>query len=322
MSAKRPWLLPLTPLYAWAGTTKNLGYDLGLLRPRRLNRPVVSIGSLSAGGAGKTPVVLMLAHLLARHGIAADILSRGYGRASTTVERVDPLGAASRFGDEPLELARAGVAVYVGAERYRAGLLAESMQPSHIHLLDDGFQHRRLARALDIVLLTAADVADRPLPAGNLREPLSSLRRTDVVILREEEAMQLAPIVQARTPAEVWTIRRNLVFAEAVPSPFAVCGIARPENFLAMLRAAGRAPIGHIPFPDHHCYTATDIDRIVAAARAAGAGGICLTEKDAVKLRPAWLQRLQAVGPVQAPHLRVELLDPNAAFQTLQRVLA
>lgn len=324
MSAKRPLLLPLNPLYALGLGIKNGVRDAGIQPPKKLKKPVISIGSLSAGGAGKTPVVLLLGRLLQLHHHAVDILSRGYGRSSTGAAHVplDFFASAALYGDEPVEMMRAGFHVFVAADRYAAGALAERTHEVAAHLLDDGFQHRQLARALDIVLLTAEDVADTLLPAGNLREPLASLGRAQFVILRDEEAEQLTPIVRAHTDAAIWRIRRDLVFEEELARPFAFCGIARPENFLAMLTAAGRAPVGHILFPDHHAYTEQDIARIVAAAKAAKADGLYLTEKDAVKLSQPFHQHLQTVGPVHAPWLRVELHDAHAALKTLERVLA
>jgi tetraacyldisaccharide 4'-kinase len=324
VSAKRPLLLPLTPVYAFGLALKNLLRDAAFLPTKSLQRPVISIGSLSAGGAGKTPVVIMLAKLLQLHHHPVDILSRGYGRGSQAVAHVpfDFFAPATLYGDEPVEMMRAGLQVFVGADRHAAGTLAEQTHQVSAHLLDDGFQHRQLARALDIVLLTAEDVADHLLPGGNLREPLDALRRAQVVILREEESQQLLSIVRARTQAEIWTIRRELVFEKELTRPFVFCGIARPESFLTMLRAAGRIPVGQIVFPDHHPYTEQDIARIVDAAKASRADGIYLTEKDAVKLPQQWHQHLQTVGPVHAPYLRVQLLDTHAALQTLEKVLA
>jgi tetraacyldisaccharide 4'-kinase len=323
MSAKRPLLLPLTPAYRLGLALKNCLRDAGLLSTRRLSKPVISIGSLSAGGAGKTPVVIALAQLLQLNHHPVDILSRGYGRASQAVVQVplDLFASATLYGDEPVEMMRAGLHVFVAADRHAAGTLAEQTHAVSAHLLDDGFQHRQLARALDIVLLTAEDVADHLLPAGNLREPLGSLRRAHVVVLREEEFSHLEPIVHNHTEADIWQIRRDLVFEEELVRPFAFCGIARPESFLAMLRSAGRAPVDHLLFPDHHPYTQPDIARIVAAAKAANADGIYLTEKDLVKLSQQLQQQLRTVGPVHAPRLRVELLDTHAALQTLESVL-
>ncbi len=324
MTAKRPLLLPLTPVYAAGLATKNRLRDAGILPTRSLSKPVISIGSLSAGGAGKTPVVIALAKLLQLHHHPVDILSRGYGRTSHAVAHVplDFFASAALYGDEPVEMMRAGLHVFVGANRRAAGILAEQTHEVAAHLLDDGFQHRQLARALDLVLLTAEDVADHLLPAGNLREPLAALRRAHVVILREEESLQLTPVVRKHTAAAIWQVRRDLVFAEELARPFVFCGIARPENFLAMLRAAGKTPVGQILFPDHHPYTAQDIDHIVTAAKAANADGIYLTEKDAVKLSPQLHQHLQTIGPVHAPWLRVELPDTHAALQTLETALS
>ena len=149
------WLTPLTPIYSAAVAAKNAAYDRGLIRQKTLREPVISIGNLSTGGGGKTPFAIALAMLITEAGMAADVLSRGYGRGNATVEQVDASGgsSAAQFGDEPLLIARAaGVPVFVGPQRYQAGLLAEE-GTRRVHLLDDGFQHRQLARDLDIVLL-------------------------------------------------------------------------------------------------------------------------------------------------------------------------
>src|SRR5262249_8054956 len=150
-------------------------YDTGFCSAE-LRGPVISVGSLSAGGAGKTPLVLLLGELLKQRQIPFDVLSRGYGRKSKGVRLVDPAGEAAEFGDEPLLIARRpGVPVVVGENRYHAGLLAEQRFGPQLHLLDDGFQHRALARDFDVVALTLVDLNDRLLPAGRLREPLTSL---------------------------------------------------------------------------------------------------------------------------------------------------
>ena len=151
MSARRPWAWPLVPLYAVGLALKGGLRTTGMLQARRLKWPVVSVGSLSAGGAGKTPVVMALAELLRQDAWNVDVLSRGYGRDGTSVERVDPEAeeAARRFGDEPVMMARRlQIPVWVGAERFAAGTAAEASGAKHgVHLLDDGFQHRELARA-------------------------------------------------------------------------------------------------------------------------------------------------------------------------------
>jgi tetraacyldisaccharide 4'-kinase len=315
---RRPWALPLVPLYAAAVAAKSALHVRGLFKTRSLANPVISVGSLSAGGAGKTPVVLMLAELLTREGIAVDILSRGYGRRSNLAEEVDPAGPASRFGDEPLEMACRGFPVYVAPQRFDAGSLAE-FKGRRVHLLDDGFQHRQLTRALDLVLLTAEDAADTLLPAGNLREPLPALARADIVILREEEATSLTALVRRHSAAPVWLIRRQLSLPLDSPQrPFIFCGIARPANFLAMLDRAGYRPCGDRLFADHHHYTARDLEQIARQAQNLGADGFLTTAKDRARLTPGIIQTLEQVGPVRVATLTASLVDEAAAVAMLR----
>jgi len=322
---KRPLLAPLVPLYWLGARGKNALFDWDFRHARRLQWPVISVGSLSAGGAGKTPVVLMLAELLAKRGVAVDVLSRGYGRGAGVAEEVDAAGDAVQFGDEPLEMARRGVRVFVGADRFEAGTVAEevSLDPMsqnrdmahadlRCHLLDDGFQHRRLGRELDLVLLTVEDSRDWLLPGGNLREPMASLRRADVVVVREDEAAELAGVIPAG--AHVWLIRRELVLAADRPAKlFAFCGIARPEGFFRMLPEVA----GLRAFPDHHAYETADFTGLVASAKSAGAEGFVTTAKDAVKISASARRQLEAVGPVFVAELRVSLVDEEDAWETL-----
>ena len=327
---RRPFLLPLTPLYAAGLAVKRWMFAAKWLKQRRLEGPVISVGSLSAGGAGKTPVVLMLARMLRDRGYGVKILTRGYGRASRTVAKVEPFDDARWHGDEPVLLAqRSGVPVYVGADRYDAGVMAEQGEQTAkmvVHLLDDGFQHRQLSRDIDIVLLTQEDVDDELLPAGNLREPLSALAMADVVILREEEADSLRGVVAQRSAAKrkqaVWVIRRWLSLGEAgqvaLPTmPLAFCGIARPRSFRTMLAAQGYEPTAMVEFADHHVYTDEDLSRLLQEARRCGANGFVTTEKDAVKLIPLMRDRLETVGPIVVARLQVELLEEKDAVLEL-----
>jgi len=334
-------------LYEAGSTLRRRLYDRRVIAENRLRLPVVSVGSVSAGGAGKTPMALLVAKMLQSEGLGVDILSRGYGRDGDEVERVklsDPASDASRYGDEPVLLAqRSGVPVYVGADRYLAGKLAEEELPEGartVHILDDGFQHWGLARDVDIVLLTMKDLEDRPLPAGDLRESLDALRRADIIVLREEEAGLVSVVehmakdrrgggderrgvteaqaergakpdiwVEAR-PA-IWVVRRRLSFGSLqgvdFPGwPILFCGIARPEGFGAMLVAAGCKPVEQIAFRDHHVYTDRDITGLIELAARSAADGFVTTEKDAVKLAGAMRERLETVGPVVVPQLRVE----------------
>jgi tetraacyldisaccharide 4'-kinase len=200
-----------------------------------------------------------------------------------------------------------------------------------VHLLDDGFQHRQLARDVDIVLLTQAEVEDNLLPAGNLREPLAAVAEADVVVLREEEADSLRSVVAGLSGAgsrgagsspAIWVIRRSLSLGEggevALPlRPFAFCGIARPESFTKMLAAHGYEPMDALIFPDHHAYDDSDARSLLERARLVEANGFVTTEKDAVKLTPALRDRLETIGPIVVARLSVELLDEQEALSQL-----
>jgi tetraacyldisaccharide 4'-kinase len=330
---RRPWAWPLVPVYAAVLKFKEHLRNAGILSTKQLQWPVVSVGSLSAGGAGKTPVVIALAAMLKQRGWSVDILSRGYRREGLGVERVDPTheAAARRFGDEPLLIAqRTHLPVWVGSDRFAAGSQAESGEAALIsqglHLLDDGFQHRRLARIVDILLVTAEDLDDHLLPAGNLREPIVALARADLVVMREEEADAIHDRIQPllRRGALLWTVRRKLHFAAplfvfgAGLRPVAFCAIARPENFAAMLQEAGCGIADTIVFPDHHTYAPADIERIVEVALGLKATGLVTTEKDAVKLSAAMRSRLETVGPLMIAELDVEFIFPERVMRELE----
>src|SRR5438067_714084 len=175
---------PLASLFGLSVQMRNALYNRRIARVRRLRGPVISVGNLSVGGSGKTPFVLLLGELLTARQLKFDVLSRGYGRRSRGVALVDPAGSARQFGDEPLLISRRlNVPVIVGEDRYSAGIFAEKKFGPQFHLLDDGFQHRRLARDFDIVMLTPEDAQDKLMPAGRLREPMHSLQRADAVVL-------------------------------------------------------------------------------------------------------------------------------------------
>jgi tetraacyldisaccharide 4'-kinase len=315
-------LAPLELVYASLVRARNARFDR---RPvQRLGWPVVSIGNLSVGGAGKTPLVIFLVRLLEREGFHADVLSRGYGRSGHTVERVDGAGSVQQYGDEPLLIARStGVPVYVGASRYEAGLLSESEHGGQgVHLLDDGFQHRQLGRNLDIVVVHRTDLRERLLPAGRLREPLSSLSRADVIVLRQEDA-DLESAFRAYVGAECcfWRVRRRLALPGPVKRAVAFCGIARPDEFFQALAGEGAEVVERVRFRDHHRYTTADIDRLAELGRRLGTDAFVMTAKDEVRLDAAMRSRLNAVAPLYTAALSVEIEDEQVVLGRMRKSL-
>src|SRR5258708_14996488 len=231
---------PLTGIYGAATAVRNTLLDRGVLPSRRLEQHVVSIGNLSAGGSGKTPFVIALGDLLKARGIRFDVLSRGYGRKTHGVLIVEPDGNAADFGDEPLLIARRlGVPVIVGERRYAAGRVAEQKFQPQLHILDDGFQHRSLARDFDIVLMTERDFDDRLLPSGPLREPISSLQRADAIVLPRDFSGQNFSVDDltieslARQGKLIWRMTREITIPPAPAAPIVFCGIALPQQSLA-----------------------------------------------------------------------------------------
>jgi tetraacyldisaccharide 4'-kinase len=343
MSARRPWARPLVPLYAAAIALKEGLRRAGFGRTRRLRWPVVSVGSLSAGGAGKTPVVIALAKLMRDAGWTVDVLSRGYGREGWGMERVEPEldYAARRFGDEPVIIAdQTGVPVWVGGDRYVAGKRAEAETEGSVrgvHLLDDGFQHRQLGRSVDIVLVTSEDLEDTLLPAGNLREGLSALQRADVLVVRQNEvdadidagvtAVNKRAWAMLREHGQMWIVRRKLLFPAPLRvfgaglRPVAFCAIARPEDFAAMLQSAGCGVVETVAFADHHRYTNADMGRVIEVAKGLNGSGFITTEKDAVKLTQAMRRRLEEHGPLMVVALEAEFADPAAVLRALEAKL-
>jgi tetraacyldisaccharide 4'-kinase len=323
-------LNPLSGIYGGVVRTRNALYDRGLLRSRRLQGAVVSVGNLSAGGTGKTPFVILLGELLKARGIKFDVLSRGYGRSSRGVRLVDPEGLPQEFGDEPLLMARKlQVPAIVGEDRYQAGRFAESKFGPQLHLLDDGFQHRALARDFDIVLVTPQDADDRLLPAGRLREPLYSLRRADAVVLASGASVESFP-VDAKL---VWRVRRGIILPKVLPNlphnvphnvaqnvpqivpqrPIVFCAIARPQNFVLQLRAANIEPVAEAFYRDHHAYSEKDIRELLALKQRSEAAGFVTTEKDAVNLGGY----LSALAPLTVVQVKMELSDAANALDTI-----
>jgi tetraacyldisaccharide 4'-kinase len=322
-------LLPLAALHRAALAWNDARYRSGAKPVQRLTWPVVSIGNLSVGGAGKTPFAIMLARALSARGWSVDVLSRGYGRESKTVERVDLAAEdpACRYGDEPSLIARsAGVPVFVAAERADAGRLAESTVVEgarHVHLLDDGMQHRRLSRAAEIVLLHRSDFTSALLPAGRLREPLTALSRADFVVLRAEDAA-LEPGVRRylHPDAQIWRVRRELQVPVLPGTAIAFSAIAHPEEFVAQLREQGAALAAAQHWRDHHAFTEADLKLLVRLLAAHRASCFITTEKDVVRLTAAQRAQLEAAAPLTTAVLRVTLDEPEPALEALETRLA
>jgi tetraacyldisaccharide 4'-kinase len=307
-------LNPLPTIYGRVIAARNALYDRRWLPAHTLPGSVISVGNLSVGGSGKTPFVILLGELLKARGIRFDVLSRGYGRRTRGVLQVDPGGLPRDFGDEPLLIARRlQVPVVVGEDRYAAGRFAEARFGAQIHLLDDGFQHRALARDFDIVLVTPEDARDRLLPLGRLREPLRSLQRADAVVLTSGASPESLPL-QGKT---VWRVRRAIVVQNIPPRPVVFCGIARPQNLLLQLRAAGVAPAAEAFFRDHHAYSEKDVRDLLQLKQRSQAGGFITTEKDAVNLGGY----LDALAPLAVVPVKMELAGAANAVDTILRVI-
>lgn len=302
---------PLSAIFGAGVAIRNALYDRRVFQVKKLARPVVSIGNISVGGSGKTPFVIALGQLLAKRGIAFDVLSRGYGRSSTEIAVIDPNGSPEQFGDEPLLIARKlQVPVIVGADRYQAGLLAEKKFPSKLHLLDDGFQHRRLHRDFDIVLLPSEDQTGSLLPTGRLREPLSALKRADAVVVFSPQQL----LASVKT---VWTARRAIDVPASSGKIIAFSGIARPQQFLEGLKASKLEIADAVAFRDHHHYQQRDIDRLLDLKKQTNAESFITTEKDLINLG-ALASQLPQLFTAQ---LRIELESPEQVLMELLKTI-
>lgn len=299
------FLTPLARLYSLILRLRAWSYHNGILKSYRLPRPVVSIGNVTVGGTGKTPVTAYIARLLLERGYKVAVLTRGYGGALEGQSCVVSDGttimlSARECGDEPYLLASTipGLMVVIGTDRYAAGLMAIQQLKPDIFLLDDGFQHLRLHRDLNILLLDFS----RPfgngwtLPAGLLRESAAAARRADLVIFtRAPEGAAIAEDAQG-IPACVshHTLVDMLPLDGTAAMPFSDCqgynvlafaGIADPESFFAGLREVGLKLVQTIGLPDHVVYTQERRDEITEAMRRSGAEYLVTTEKDGVKLK-------------------------------------
>jgi len=305
---------PLSSIFGLGVTIRNTLYDRGVFKAHKLRGPVVSVGNISVGGSGKTPFVIALGELLISRGIRFDVLSRGYGRKTRGVALVDRNGSAEEFGDEPLLIARKlSVPVVVGENRFKAGLFAENKFGPQLHLLDDGFQHRSLARDFDIVLVNPEDSSDRLLPAGRLREPVASLRRAHAVVFTNGMPADSLPLGKKL----IWQARRGILATNVPARPIVLGGIARPKNFVSQLRDAGITPVAESFHRDHHRYTERDIGDLLKQREQTGANGFVTTEKDAINLG----RFRNGLDPLAVVPVTVELLDSDNAMDIMLRTI-
>ena len=299
----------LTPLSLMLGILVRLRnglYDSGLLVPDRLPVPVISVGGLTVGGAGKTPVVRYLALRLKEAGYRPAVLSRGYGRRTTATRRAEPNAAWQEVGDEPAFLATMlpDVPVVVGASRTSAGQLAIERYDANVLLLDDGFQHRRTGRQVDIVVHDASSRSNpgRLLPAGPFREPLSSLRRAHALVLTRTDQDRSTDLYAARLQAGfphlsmIKTVYapaglRRLSDAKPLPLEWLVdrevlvlCGIANPASFAQTVTDAGGRVRQVLAYRDHYPFSSSDLDRAMSLSVETDTEWIVTTEKDAVRV--------------------------------------
>lgn len=280
----------LSRLYGMVIARRNRRFDLHQLPIVPVDRPVISVGNISAGGTGKTPVTQMLVHLLRDAGRQPAIVMRGYKRHSRGLLVVHDgkglVATVTEAGDEAyLHASTLGVPVVVSSDKVEAAAHAAGHLPCDVIIVDDGFQHRALHRDVDIVIVDRATMDGRLLPAGRLREPLSSLGRADIVLLSAEvEASEIEP--HLRSTARMFTLERSYTCAASTDVPVvAVSGIAKPERFHAALRDHGYHVVETITYADHHRYTAFSV-RTITQAAARHSAQLITTSKDHVKLAP------------------------------------
>ena len=332
-------LAPLGWVYSRAQQLRATLYRIGILKSHRLPRPVISIGNITVGGTGKTPVTAYIARLLLEQGHRVAVLSRGYGgslEGHTVVvsDGVTVMLDPRECGDEPYLLASTvpGLMVVIGTDRYASGQLAMQQLAPDIFLLDDGFQHLRLHRDLNILLLDSS----RPfgngwtLPAGLLREPAAAVRRADLIILtRCPEGAAVIPLVSGK-PA--FAASHRLVDALPLqggdPAPLAAlqgpaflafAGIAQPEFFFSALRDKGINVVRTLPFPDHADYDHESLEAIRAALQNSGAEYAITTEKDGVKLK---LLPADIAAVTYLARLDIEIEKPDDLLALVRNLLS
>ncbi|OGU44003.1 MAG: tetraacyldisaccharide 4'-kinase [Ignavibacteria bacterium GWC2_56_12] len=315
---RRFLLVPLGWLYGGVVRLRNVAYDRGMLSAATAAVPVICVGNISAGGTGKTPLVEEIAQWLIAEGRKVGILSRGYGRTTSGYVRVSGQETAL-VGDEPAQISInvPPAVVAVDEDRIRgAGRLVKD-NGVQVIVLDDGFQHRRLKRNLDIVAIRAHELihGDAMLPAGNWREPLSSLLRAQSVVITQctngEEFHRVRTLLPKEFRGSVAGVRTNIrSIRRAIGNseePMDRCrgrrvaafsGIGTPSAFRATLTSLGMNVVEHSVFPDHHEYSAQDIEKLQRAAEESKPDMLVTTQKDLMRLRSMQFEKFLRSFPV------------------------
>jgi tetraacyldisaccharide 4'-kinase len=331
------WLLwPLSLVYGAAVLLRAWLYRRGILQQKRLRGVVISAGNLTTGGTGKTPLVIWIAQGLLQQGKRVAILARGYRSLPlhSSSPQTLPTGLDRANDEVMIAFHQLGQAIRfgIGADRYSHGLRLEQ-EGIEWFLLDDGFQHLRLARDADILLLDARDRFGRGhlLPAGRLREPKCAMRRADmIVITRSENAPALETVIRRYTPAPIFYAATELkeIYLEGgagdTRTPdwlgkgmFVFCGIGNPGAFVEDVGQWGMDVAGHMAFRDHHRYSAADLAEIERRAERAGAEALICTEKDWYNLGRARPRTL----PLYVCRIATRLTDPAQFWSTLYEII-
>ncbi len=318
----RSLLLPLSWVYEWWVTRRAALYASGRRKAKRLKGAVVSVGNLTVGGTGKTPMVLWLAEHFLSEGKRVAILSRGYRGSGGTSDEVELM--RRRLGDR--------VVFGVGADRFAEGQRIEAKQPIDVSLLDDGFQYLQLARDVDVLLLDGSHKLKNEalLPAGSLREPISAGERADIVVVTRDSGQGYGAREFRCRVRPFFAQTRLLGFrrcgeqgepsylSEIAEQPlFAFCGIGNPEAFFVDLQRWHVPVAGTMTFRDHHRYSPGDIARLRQAAKKCGTRGFVTTEKDEPNLANA-----EALGgPVYVAVIDFVLSSESEFNAVLERLL-
>ncbi|MGB6877616.1 MAG: tetraacyldisaccharide 4'-kinase [Candidatus Acidiferrales bacterium] len=325
-------LWPVSLLYGAAARLRAWGYRTRIFRQKRLNGIVVSIGNITTGGTGKTPMVLWLAQRVLESGKKVGVLSRGY---RPLPQQVGGGAGAQGWNDEVALLhgrLDARVELGTGAKRFEKG---RELEKSGVgcFILDDGFQHLQLARDVDVVMIDATKPfgGGHVLPSGRLREPISALRRADIVVIHRtaERVPAIEAVIRRYSPAPIYFSQTKLLSLEVYRGAeiasaaakerkfFAFCSIGNPSAFFADLKNWGIPVLGHEIFRDHHRYTERDVSCLEEKAIAAGADALICTEKDIYDLPPEIATRL----PILFCKIGLQFNNEEALWQSISKVI-